>query len=159
MINLLIIPICALMNRARGSAFWGLESSTVLSRIMSMGVIAIACGVLTANIFVLLVVFTGLMLWCTPAWDYIWGACIGQSTHSRLWGFCMFLWRGMLIYPTFAALGYLGYPAGYYLGVFGCLQSIPYIIGSYVYKRDPVAFGECVWGAIIGLMFFITLGV
>jgi len=77
MMTILLMPICALMNRARGSRFWGFIPSTEASRLLSMGIIACAFSAFAGSLILLPIVWGGLMIWCTFGWDKAWGGIIG----------------------------------------------------------------------------------
>ena len=155
LIPLILIPLCALLNRGRGSHFWNVLPSTVASRLLMAVIAGLAVAALTGQIILCPVMIAGLMLWCTPGWDAYWSAEIGNDpVHSKMWGFARMCAHGLLLYPLFAALGYFGYHAGYLVGAFSVLQGTPYLVfgTSNKTKGEAIPRSEYTWGACIGAM-------
>ena len=153
-----LIPICASLNRARGSKFANILTSTVESRLISTALIATYVTAFAGDWRVFPAIFAGLMFWCSFAWDSYWGAAIGDGPKSRLWGVFHMGIRGLYIYPTFSTLALLGHPAAYWVGFFGALQGIPYLLaGIPKNKAYSVPLAEYTWGACLGVMFFMVL--
>jgi len=99
----------------------------------------------------------GLMLWCTPGWDKYWGAEIGQSPHTKLWGcVCMFL-RQLLILPTFIGLAYIN-GGNIFWSAMSCTLWIPYIAWGIIYQKNPIPYAEYMVGAMIGFTIFMIMG-
>ena len=155
---LILIPLCSVLNRGRGSHFWNTLPSTVESRLLFAVIIGAFMCALTADPYVFPVVLAGLMLWATPSWDKYFTACIGNDlSHGKLWGLATMGLRGLLIYPTFLGLALLGHPIAYLIGLAGLLQGIPYALGGILSESYCIAIAEYIWGASIGLMFYLTL--
>lgn len=148
------ILLCSAMNRARGSQFWNMVPSTVGSRLLAMGTMAIALSAIKLNMLYSPVVLGGMMLWCTPGWDKYWSEEIGNSaTHSRLYGLMQMACRQMLILPCLAAVAQIAGGGDHFLYCLGApLLALPYYIIGGLYKAESVELSEYVNGAIIGML-------
>jgi hypothetical protein len=125
--------------------------STVESRLVFSGGIAAVFTALTANLYTFPIIFAGLMLWATPSWDKYEDACFGKGSNSKLWGIATMGIRGLLLYPIFIELSFLGHPNAYIIGAASALQGVVYVLGG-LYKPSPTGFAEYAWGAAIGIM-------
>lgn len=117
----LLIPFYGLLNRARGTKIWTLTSSTIIGRVVSMGLIALSntcvCWKLKQISGVSLAIeglgsLVLLLLWCTSAWDALWGQTMDTTkpvTGSRLNGLFKFTIRMALILPYMALQRYMGF--------------------------------------------------
>ncbi len=152
---------CGICNRARGSKLFGLTSSTEISRILSMLGIAIGTAILTFNKnwshfdVVLFWAFICLMLWCTPAWDSLWGQTITGSASNRLRGLAKLALRMSLAAPCMIGLAYLtGHIEHVAYSVATSLLAVPYYIFGYLLPqyngRYAVPAAELTAGAILG---------
>lgn len=178
MMAVLIIGLCAVYNRLRGSNCWNHIPHDTVTRLM----------------FALLTAFTGLyplymiqpikMLpyigitaallfqWSLYAWDTYWGACAGQyqqgrkgwppldwllsrlplKTGTRIWGIVgMGLRQGLPMIPVFLVLGYFVNPAYYFRVWIPFLFGVPYWAYSYISKNNFVEWSEYTIGGLIGL--------
>lgn len=160
---LLFIFAFSILNRARGSAIFNQCPSTVVTRIIAMG----GMSFLTSLFFVpdihqIFVVFlsmlAGLMLWATPAWDAYWGAEIGESPKTKIWGCYMMFFRQLLILPSFLGLTYLtGHQDHYWMAASGAVLWLPYFVFGAIDRATAIPFAEYLNGAIIGVtMYFIV---
>lgn len=155
----------AFLNRARGTRLFNMTGSTVIGRIVSTMSMALIVSLQSIPSTINMVetffaVFAGLMLWATPHWDSYWSAAIGNDpTHGREWGVDMMGLRGLLIMPTFIALAFLGHQEGWWIGMLGIFQGIPYLLaGIPKNKGYAIPIAEYSWGACMGLMFYFTVG-
>jgi hypothetical protein len=175
--------LMAALNRARGSRLFNLTTSTTIGRLSSTGGMAIATALLADNPIIIPILWTGLFLWTLPAWDKYWSAAIGNPTDMaatsfapvdwimaklwpspkpgiqlRLWGTIAMGLRGALLFPLFAILGFMRYPAAFLIGLATLLQGVPYLIsGIPSDKSYSIPFAETLWGACLGLMFMMAL--
>jgi hypothetical protein len=153
-----LIFLFAILNRARGTKFFEMTTSTVKSRIFSTLLMASTIAFKGNNVILFPLCFIGLMFWCTFAWDEYWAAAIGNGPKSRWWGVKMLGIRGLFLYPTFVCIGILGHPLSYLVGLTGVLQGIPYLIGGIPKKKHySILIAESLWGACMGAMFLIAL--
>lgn len=162
-ISLLLLPICSIANRARGSKFWEHISSTVLTRLAAMGIIALSVTAFTSNLILFPVILAGLMLWCTPAWDKYWSAQIGNDLPavSKAWGNRHMFVRQLLILPTFAATIYFyntPWAWGALYAIPALLYWLPYYVFGFFTKSESIARAEYTIGALIGLSFYLIIG-
>lgn len=160
--EIFVIPLFAVLNRARGSQFFELLKSTVEGRLVSMGGMAFGASLsmwpnYTRTLEMFIFSWAALMLWCTPAWDAYWSAAIGnEKTRSRLWGLGAMTLRMTLILPYFISLAY--FMGGTYLYALGALTlGSPYYIAGYVYKKAPIMVAEYSVGAIIGIITYFYI--
>jgi hypothetical protein len=164
--------IGAIANRARGSQLFGLVSSTVIGRLVSMLVIAIGTALLTINgnwirfDCVLVLTFATLMLWCTLAWDSLWGAAIGHDpNHSRLWGLMHLGLRMTLAAPCLIGLTYLTGHAGRIENLLAVmatpLLAVPYYIFGYAFPQQNdkyvVPLSELTVGLLLSALICLTV--
>lgn len=163
---ILFVFAFAVLNRARGSQLFGLTTSTVIGRLMSMGGMAVVTSLMlvpntTRMVEVFAVAFGGLMLWATPAWDSYWSAEIGNDpSHSKLWGCLMMGWRQLLIVPTFAGEAFLiGHPERAVWAATAGLYWLPYFAFGAMVKPRAVEFSEYTIGALIGMTIYIIVHV
>ena len=165
MIDLLLIPIFSVANRARGSRAFNLVNSTVAGRLVGMGAIAVATSMLFIPDSIKMLeafvsVFAGMMLWATPAWDAYWSAQIGNDPHhSKAWGCGKMFLRQLLILPAFLSVAYLSGVNYAYCSIAATLW-LPYLIYGAIYKPMSIEYSEYTIGAMIGLaIVLITHGV
>jgi hypothetical protein len=158
MIELALIPLCSVLNRARGNRFWGNIPSTVESRFLFAIIIAAATTAMTGNIWVLPTLLAGLMLWCTPGWDTEWSAQIGNDPlHSKALGCVMMFLRQLLILPAFGAVAYICHGNYAYCGIAGLLW-LPYLLFGIITKAKCIQNAEFANGALIGLALAMMIG-
>lgn len=172
----------ALLNRARGSQLFGYTKSTTISRLVAtflMGLLSLAIGY---GVLDSLVIWLGLYLWSIRGWGKYFSAFMGNynpdereikwidelgdalvletdEKSNRLRGaLCMCL-RGIYMYPMFIALGLLGHPMAFIVGLCCLLQGVPYWLGKYPKDMgvNPILYAEPTWGACIGLMLIGSL--
>lgn len=161
MFNLILIPICAILNRGRGSQFWNLVPSTIVSRLVMAALVALTMTALTANIWLFPSTLAGLMLWCTPAWDKYWSAQIGNDLplKSKSWGNSHMFLRQLLILPTFAGTAFLTDHIENFFWAFPALiYWLPYYVFGFGTKSLAIMRAEYTIGALMGLSFYLIIG-
>lgn len=99
----LLIPIFAILNRARGSKFFSLTNSTEIGRLASMLLMGISLALFEGTdpwqmSRLVAWTFGALMFWCSPAWDAYWGMAIGTTTALRA-GFAPVDWIMEIVWP------------------------------------------------------------
>lgn len=181
----LYAAIMGALNRARGSQIYGLAQSTVEARVVAMLFMACFTMGIAGSIIVAPVIFAGLMLWCSFAWDNYWSAAIGNPTdldkptfppvdfimriafrwlrpRPRLWGALAMSLRGFIAgYALFVALGFMGYTKAPFLGLGLLLQGVPYYAfghlpgGKYTIFLSEFAVGALMLAPIFYGIFFM----
>jgi hypothetical protein len=158
------IIACGVLNRARGTQLFNLAGSTEIGRIVSMATISIFTSFFmipnnTKILEMFIVIFAGLMLWCSPAWDTYWSAEIGNDkAHSKLWGCYHMAVRQMLILPTFiAAASVSNHPEKYIYSLSGLTLWIPYLAWGAVNSSKSIGRAEYTIGAIIGATLYMMV--
>lgn len=157
--------IFGILNCARGRKLFDLTNSTVVSRLASTSLMAITASFLQipdlfmmTNVFI--IVFAGLMLWCTPAWDKYWSEEIGNDpNYSRLWGLRDMTFRMLLALPVLITLPIVTHHYGRLpIAAGALLLGLPYYIFGYMkLGRFTIAASEFVVGVILGsLILFIA---
>ena len=157
---LTLIPLCALMNRARGSHFDNMLASTIESRLVSMAIIALVVFGFTGNYLLLPVTFAGLCLWCWSSWDKYWSEEIGQSaTHSRLYGLMQMTIRMSLAIPALVSIAYFGGHDERSWFALGALSfSLPYyILGFILPSATVIKYSELAVGTLLGILIYLIL--
>ena len=156
MFSLVLIPVCSIMNRARGTQFFNLAGGTVAGRVLAMEFIAAQVAICSGNILLFPAVWVLMMLWCSFAWDAYWGAEIGESPHTKLWGCTMMFLRQLLILPAFAVVAYFGHSNWLYCAVGGGLW-LPYYLYGLTDPATAIGKSEYTIGALIGLTFALLI--
>lgn len=159
--RLLSLPVFAFLNRARGTRLFEHTTSTMISRIVSMGLMA---AYLSAEALMLDVggvrslcllawAWASLLLWCDEAWDDLWSACIGHDpNHSRLWGLMMLTLRMSLGIPYFVGVAYItGHSDRAWYAAASLLLGLPYYIWGYLQPNKAINFAEPTVGTIIAI--------
>lgn len=81
---LLIFILCfSVLNRARGSKFFDLTTSTTFSRIVSTNGMGVLVGVLSGNVWAGVVAWLGLFLAFLPGWGKYVGAIVNNAVPNE----------------------------------------------------------------------------
>ena len=185
MFQLIYIVVMAIANRARGSKLFGHTTSTVVARLVATFAMGAATGLILLNgrgtaffIEVLLWSWVSLMIWCTPAWDRYWGACLGNPgtahgwppvewvmakffpplpaadcPYMRFWGVVAMGLRQSLMSLWLVGLMFIaGNFSDFFVIAFTLLMGIWYFLGSFILPANAVMFGELTIGASMGIL-------
>jgi hypothetical protein len=167
--SILLVLICAIINRARGSHFFDLITSTVLTRIVCGLLLAVVCAAMSGDLITIPIIFIGYMAWASFGWGKYFSAMHGNDNpaeseikwidrigyhfvkdNNKLRGvLCMGI-RGMFIYPMFLALG------APIIGLIACLQGVPYFVAGLM-PEWSIREAEYMWGGVLGLMLWGAL--
>lgn len=138
--TMISIILGALLNRGRGSQFWGRCPSTTLSRLVfsyGMGMLASFTTLPDFRLFmeVLLCVTIGSYVWSVKGWDALWSLAIGTGTTGklleRLEGVGVLAYRHAIgIAPLVICAWLTGHPSLWVL--LPLTFGIPYFISGYV---------------------------
>lgn len=145
------------LNRARGSQFFSLFSSTTEGRLLSSFLMA-ALTVLRytpvdgdAALMAILIDFGLIYFWSIWGWDAYWSAAIGQDpNHTRLWGVLMMTARQALILPFYAFVSWQNGWAHPFFAASFLLMGVTYYIFSKLTRMAAIQNAELANGAIMG---------
>ncbi len=106
--------------------------------------------------------WASLMLWCVPAWDFLWSSTIGHDLiHSRLWGLCHLGLRMALLAPAIIGLALItGHPINALYALLTLLLAVPYWVYGYLLPanngRNVIPASEYTAGAMIGALILLA---
>jgi hypothetical protein len=106
LLTVCLILIFSILNRARGSQFFGLLDSTTEGRLIATFLMAVAAAIASLGDYfdmaeIILWTWAGLILWCVFGWDEYWGAAIGSTFNPNKATFAPVDWL-MKLQPWFA---------------------------------------------------------
>lgn len=182
----IILYLCffGFCNVCRGEHFFGLTNSTALSRWFATLLMAIATGLWFIHDPVHMdIIIAGtwalLMLWCTPAWDRYWEACIGGPVNSakgflpvdwimrfwplpaagirlKLWGLLAMSLRMTLASPAVVFIAYMtNHSLIWALAI--PLLALPYFIYGFFAQQKAIMHSEATIGAMLGFIIMLTI--
>ena len=181
MYSAIIVPLgFSVLNRARGSQFWNLLSSTSTSRVIAtLGMALVTASTEWGDDLMMAEVFlwswATLMLWCVFAWDNYWSAAIGNPTDInkpackpvdwimsllpsmplRLWGAVAMGLRQTFAVPCIVGLALLTHHPEQAIYAFGTiLFGLIYLVAGYVWPKAPINVAEPLVGSAIGFIIY-----
>lgn len=176
---LLTFAICfSLLNRARGSKFFDLTTSTTFSRIISTNGMGLLVGLMTHSLGAALATWLLLFLWSIPEWGKYMGAAVGNPidknekgfllsemavtaskvVNTRIKGLIGTAVRMALAAPALVAVAIIT-DGAWWPGLLTPLMAAPYsILGLFIPAGPAWKYGEYCAGAILGVLLFLSVG-
>ncbi len=155
MLNLLTIPLFAVLYRARGSRLFNHTNSTTIGRLVSMGGMAFLASLYAIGddkkmLEIVLWLWPTLFAWSTLPQDAAWSSQIGNGPYSKLKGCLLMASRQAVTIPIFLGLAYI-VNGNYYWSLLGLSLWLPYVILGAIYKPMAVEWSEYLIGALIAI--------
>lgn len=159
MIFLLMLSF-AILNRARGSDFFGLIPSSLMTRIIATGLMALIASLYFVlndhlNPLIHLALWVGLMIWATPGWGKYVGATLTGKDSQNDVEIRWIDWLGYKIFPYNGRKSRNRIRGAFCMNIRGGVFAIPMFIALGLFI-SPDAYWASAGMFLQGLIFYIA---